>query len=96
MLIQKCGDLMKSDYFLCDYYELFATKCKELSIENHIHLNTQIDTKFFSKFFAGDSNRLKIFVENFILMNYSQPEIQVKDDVIYYKFKDTAKENQVI
>lgn len=96
ILIEKCAQLMESDYFLCEYKDLFVTKCKEVLIENHINLNTYIDAKLFAKLFDDDSNKIKIFVENYIRLNYFDPEIISKDDVISYKVKDTAKENQVI
>ena len=67
-----------------------------LLIENHINLNTQIDTKIFARFFADDLNKIKTFVENFIMLNYPDPEIGIKGDIVSYKVKDTAKEDQVI
>jgi hypothetical protein len=94
-LIALCGELMKSDYFLSDYVDVFAAKCKELSIEHHINLNTKIDLKSFSKFVDNDESKIRIFVENFIKSNFVDSEIAVNGDVISYRVKDAAKENEV-
>jgi hypothetical protein len=43
--IEKCCELMKSDYFLNDYIELFRNKTKETLLENYIKLNNIIELK---------------------------------------------------
>ena len=94
-LIEECARFMESDYFLCDYSELFVTKCKEVLIENHVDLNTLIDTNLFARFFNEELDKIKTFIVNYIKSNHSDAEIHVNDNVIKYKFKDTTKENQV-
>lgn len=94
-LIEKCANLMDSDYFLCEYRDLFVAKCKEVLIENHIELNTLIDARLFVKFFNDDSNKIITFIVNYIKLNHSDAEVKVKDEVITYKVKDTTKENHV-
>lgn len=65
-LIEKCGDLMNSDFFLFEYKDLFVTKCKEVLIENHIDFNSLIDAKLFEKFFNDDFNKTTNFVVNLL------------------------------
>ena len=44
--INKCSEVMKNDYFMSDYIELFKSKSKEILLENYIKLNNIIEIKY--------------------------------------------------
>ena len=80
--LEECKNMMKMDYFLYEYIDIFEKKVKEFMIENSIILNESLNIEDM-KFILGedDSKTKKLLIEK---INY-----EVSDDEIneFYKIK---------
>jgi hypothetical protein len=93
-LTNQCVKLMDSDYFLSGYVNIFAGKCKETLLENHIMLNSSIDIKFFADNFREKVESTEKYVVDFLNRNY-KCDISSNENTIIYRIKNSDNENIV-
>ena len=77
--IENCKNLMKNDYFMQDYIDIFDKKVKELMVENYLILNESIDIEEI-KFILDeekDENTKKILIEK---IEYLYPNAAIKEE----------------
>ena len=77
--IENCKNLMKNDYFMQEYIDIFDKKVKELMVENYLILNESIDIEEI-KFILDeekDENTKKILIEK---IKYLYPNAAIKEE----------------
>ena len=86
--LEECKNMMKIDYFLYEYIDIFEKKVKEFMIENSIILNESLNIEDM-KFILGedDSKTKKLLIEK-IKYLYPNAEIKEEDKKINYEVSD--------
>ena len=86
--LEECKNMMKMDYFLYEYIDIFEKKVKEFMIENSIILNESLNIEDM-KFILGedDSKTKKLLIEK-IKYLYPNAEIKEEDKKINYEVSD--------
>lgn len=86
--LEECKNMMKMDYFLYEYIDIFEKKVKEFMIENSIILNESLNIEDM-KFILGedDSKTKKLLIEK-IKYLYQNAEIKEEDKKINYEVSD--------
>ena len=86
--LEECKNMMKMDYFLYEYIDIFEKKVKEFMIENSIILNESLNIEDI-KFILGedDSKTKKLLIEK-IKYLYPNAEIKEEDKKINYEMSD--------
>ena len=86
--LEECKNMMKMDYFLYEYIDIFEKKVKEFMIENSIILNECLNIDDM-KFILGedDSKTKKLLIEK-IKYLYPNAEIKEEDKKINYEVSD--------
>jgi hypothetical protein len=86
--LEECKNMMKMDYFLYEYIDIFEKKVKEFMIENSIILNESLNIEDM-KFILGedDSKTKKLLIEK-IKYLYPNAEIKEEDKKINYEMSD--------
>jgi len=86
--LEECKNMMKMDYFLYEYIDIFEKKVKEFMIENSIILNESLNIEDM-KFILGedDSKTKKLLIEK-IKYLYPNAEIKEEDKKINYELSD--------
>ena len=86
--LEECKNMMKMDYFLYEYIDIFEKKVKEFMIENSIILNESLNIEDI-KFILGedDSKTKKLLIEK-IKYLYPNAEIKEEDKKINYEVSD--------
>ena len=86
--LEECKNMMKMDYFLYEYIDIFEKKVKEFMIENSIILNESLNIEDM-KFILGedDSKTKKLLIEK-IRYLYPNAEIKEEDKKINYEVSD--------
>ena len=86
--LEECKNMMKMDYFLYEYIDIFEKKVKEFMIENSIILNESLNIEDM-KFILGedDSKTKKLLIEK-IKYLYPNAEIKEEDKIINYEVSD--------
>ena len=86
--LEECKNMMKMDYFLYEYIDIFEKKVKEFMIENSIILNESLNIEDM-KFILGedDSKTKKLLIER-IKYLYPNAEIKEEDKKINYEVSD--------
>ena len=86
--LEECKNMMKMDYFLYEYIDIFEKKVKEFMIENSIILNESLNIDDM-KFILGedDSKTKKLLIEK-IKYLYPNAEIKEEDKKINYEMSD--------
>jgi len=84
--LNECKNIMKNDYFLYNYINLFENKCKEILIENYIIIHEKINLSNFNELFENDINKTKEYIKNLIKRTYPLALIKdVNDNEIEYE-----------
>jgi len=86
--LEECKNMMKMDYFLYEYIDIFEKKVKEFMIENSIILNESLNIEDM-KFILGedDSKTKKLLIEK-IKYLYPNAEIKEENKKINYEVSD--------
>ena len=84
--LNECKNIMKNDYFLYNYINLFENKCKEILIENYIIIHEKINLSKFNELFENDINKTKEYFKNLIKRIYPLASIKdINDNEIEYE-----------
>ena len=84
--LEDCKNLMKNDYFMYEYIEIFDKKLKEFMVENYLILNESIDIEEI-KFILDeekDENTKKILIEK---IKYLYPNASIKEEEKKIKYE---------
>jgi hypothetical protein len=84
--IENCKNLMKNDYFMNEYIDMFDKKVKELMVENYLILNESIDIEEI-KFILDeekDENAKKILIKK---IKYFYPNAAIKEEEKKIKYE---------
>jgi hypothetical protein len=84
--LEDCKNLMKNDYFMYEYIEIFDKKLKEFMVENYLILNESIDIEEI-KFILDeekDENAKKILIKK---IKYFYPNAAIKEEEKKIKYE---------
>ena len=76
--LEECKNIMKNDYFLYEYIELFDKKIKEYILENYIILNECINIDDVKFLFNDNEDETKKNLINYI--GYFYPNAKIKEE----------------
>ena len=89
--LEECKKLMKNDYFLFEYIELFDKKVKEFILENYLMLNEWVNIDDVKFLYNGNEDETKKNLINYIEYYYPNSIIKEENKKISYE----ADENDI-
>ena len=86
--LEECKNMMKMDYFLYEYIDIFEKKVKEFMIENSIILNECLNIDDMKFILGEDDSKTKKLLIKKIKYLYPNAEIKEEDKKINYEVSD--------
>ena len=86
--LEECKNMMKMDYFLYEYIDIFEKKVKEFMIENSIILNESLNIEDMKFILSEDDSKTKKLLIEKIKYLYPNAEIKEEDKKINYEVSD--------
>ena len=86
--LEECKNMMKMDYFLYEYIDIFEKKVKEFMIENSIILNESLNIEDMKFILGEDDSKTKKLLIKKIKYLYPNAEIKEEDKKINYEVSD--------
>ena len=86
--LEECKNMMKMDYFLYEYIDIFEKKVKEFMIENSIILNESLNIEDMKFILGEDNSKTKKLLIEKIKYLYPNAEIKEEDKKINYEVSD--------
>ena len=86
--LEECKNMMKMDYFLYEYIDIFEKKVKEFMIENSIILNESLNIDDMKFILGEDDSKTKKLLIKKIKYLYPNAEIKEEDKKINYEMSD--------
>ena len=86
--LEECKNMMKMDYFLYEYIDIFEKKVKEFMIENSIILNESLNIEDMKFILSEDDSKTKKLLIEKIKYLYPNAEIKEEDKKINYEMSD--------
>jgi hypothetical protein len=93
--VNECAKIIKNDYFLCQYEELFLAKSREILLQNYINLNSSIDIKSFSGLLGMDAAKTQSYLTEFFKINYPEAVLNFQNDSLQYLLPNSDSDNYV-
>ncbi len=94
--VKDCAKIIKSDYFLCEYEQLFLTKTREILLQNYIQLNSSIEVSTFSSFLGMDAKTTQTYLNDFFKIQYPEAVLALNNDTLTYLIPDADTHSYVI
>ena len=85
--LEDCKNMMKLDYFMFEYIDIFVQKIKEFMFENYLILNESIDIEEIKFILDEDEEKSKKVVMEKIKYLYPNCEIKEDNKKINYEVK---------
>ena len=86
--LEECKNIMKNDYFLYEYIEIFDNKVKQYILENYIILNECINIDDVKFLFNDDENETKKNLINYIEYFYPNSKLKEENKKISYEVEE--------
>ena len=93
--VNECAKIIKNDYFLCEYEELFLAKSREILLQNYIDLNSSIDIKHFSVLLGMDAAKTQDYLNEFFRINYPEAVLSYKNEQLEFLLPNNDEDNYV-
>ena len=91
--LDECKKLMKTDYFLHEYIEVFDKKLKEFILENYLLLNECVNIDDIKFLFNENEEETKRNLLSFIEFYYPNAKIKEENKKLYYEVDEDEINN---
>ena len=91
--LDECKKLMKTDYFLHEYIEIFDKKLKEFILENYLLLNECVNIDDIKFLFNENEEETKRNLLSFIEFYYPNAKIKEENKKLYYEVDEDEINN---